>query len=227
MSVLPNPAYCGLYALLKSRLITEPCEGITIRNSLSERSMKVVSSGYSLKLWPINSCKLQVCTMPGAIPQALQPIRPRRLSGKERDLDGGHEIPDTCGEKHDIFGVVYDTVYTEVRMTESCGLGVFARVDIPRKTLITEYAGSYWIIRCKDDVPEGHNSHSVSLMHRTTCIYGVQRPIPGWGVGSLINASSRGQNVRLKKDVNGGRAYVYASKDITAGTELLWNYSLQ
>lgn len=117
----------------------------------------------------------------------------------------------------------YDTKYPYIKLTESMGLGVFAREIIPKNTIITEYCGSVVSKDDLTDLPNLFKSHCATLKRNFDLIMGLYRPIAGAGIGSFVNSSTQ-PNAAFWRNSAVSKLFVKSLKEIKEGEEITINY---
>jgi hypothetical protein len=96
------------------------------------------------------------------------------------------------------------------------GLGGFAVTDIPAGTRIIEYVG--------DKIDKGESLRRCEMQNHFIFTLDDEHDLDGdvsWNPAKLINHSC---DPNCESDVEGGRVWILAKRDIEAGEELTYNY---
>ena len=129
----------------------------------------------------------------------------------------------------DLFGLIYDTTNILVHNSMVCNsLGVFASLNVPSGTFLTEYCGP---IISSDDIKgldEWQKTHLRALSKMHSSIDGIRLPQVFMGVGSFVNSSDGTNfqpNAKFSIDDVANRAYITSIRDIPQGEEILVDYN--
>lgn len=179
--------------------------------------MEKINNGASIQFMTDVSTKIQIIRESNSNENIIP--APTRKCGRR---PSNPKLP-TEVELKDVFGFNYDTCNVYVAFTEyGAGLGVFAKNEIPKNSVITEYCGN--IALYSRTLPERHCTHIKSLKREINGIRGFQRPIPWMGVGSLLNSNINANCTLECLDEN--QCYVVSTRPIKKDEELLLNYRL-
>lgn len=132
----------------------------------------------------------------------------------------------------DIFNIsTYDTGLVYIDYSLCCpGLGVFARVGIPKGAYLTMYDGRVISHDFARVLKPWQKSHLRSRNKMVDCIDGIRLPCPLHGVASFINStrnSTRLPNAKFLRDEVSLDIFAYALRDIDKNEEILINYEYE
>lgn len=109
------------------------------------------------------------------------------------------------------------------------GLGVFARADIPKGAVISDYPGFVITKEFCDKMEDWQFSHLRHLSYLKTFTDGIRVPSEAGGIGPFINSSAGTDfpsNAEFILNRNETGTLVYAKDPIKEGDEILIDYQI-
>lgn len=118
--------------------------------------------------------------------------------------------------------------YVDKSSIPGAGLGLFAKKDISKNSIITYYDGIYISKTEADQLKEKNKHwHVITIDRLLSYIDGLKKPLPFRGAGSFANDAKDPSLTNAKFWRNSNKIWVKAIKNIKKGDEIFVSYGKQ